>query len=238
MKRKSCSQWAMALVSVLTSVWCLNAREGVLNGAVKAPQPQSGTPTEPEKHALTVAERADLFMARKQYADAAETDGQALRRPGLPGEETASLWNRLGIALQAELRYGPARKAYKNALHFRKDFPEPWNNLGTTYFMQKKYGKSAKYYQRAIQLNGQSASFHMNLGTTDYHLDRFDKAVLEYRAALLLDPDILSKHAEMGTVVETRESDPKFYYYLAKSFANLGRVDDAVRYLGRAFEDV
>ena len=83
------------------------------------------------------------------------------------------------------MRYGPARKAYKNALHFRKDFPEPWNNLGTTYFMQKKYGKSAKYYQRAIQLNGQSASFHMNLGTTDYHLDRFDKAVLEYRAALL-----------------------------------------------------
>ena len=117
MKRKSCSQWAMALVSVLTSVWCLNAREGVLNGAVKAPQAQSGTPTEPEKHALTVAERADLFMARKQYADAAETYGQALRRPGLPGEETASRVG-VGSTLAAVKRLSGAYCWWEAAAHY------------------------------------------------------------------------------------------------------------------------
>ena len=210
-----------------------------LGRALPASSPQTvvETPSEEPKHALTIEERAYLHMASKEYGDTVETYTQALRRPGLSADDTASLWNRIGIAYQAELKFGAARKAYKNSLHYRKDFAEPLNNLGTTYYMQKKYGKSAKYYMRAIAFNGQSASFHMNLGTSYYHMDHFDKSVLEYCAALLLDPDILTKHSSMGTIVETRESDPRFYYYLAKTFANLGRVDEAVHYLRRAFED-
>ena len=227
----------MLLALIAAARWRGYSRQPVRALAANSPQVVTGTPDQEAKRALTIEERADLHMARKEYGDAVDSYAQALRRSGLSADDTASLWNRIGIAYQAELKFGAARKAYKNSLHFRKDFAEPWNNLGTTYYMQKKYGKSAKYYLRAIALNGQSASFHMNLGTSYYHMDRFDQSVREYRAALLLDPDILSKHSSMGTVVETRESDPKFYYYLAKTFANLGRVDEAVHYLRRAFED-
>ncbi len=237
MRNKTYFPWTLALIVGLFPAWCLYAGLERPNRPENPPQTQTETATAPEKHTLTLEQRADLFMARKEYADASETYIQALRRAGLSADDTASLWNRLGIAYQAQTKFGPARKAYKNALHYRKDFPEAWNNMGTTYFMQKKYSKSSKYYLRAIKLNNQSASFHMNLGATYYHLNHFDQAVLEYRTALLIDPDILTKHSDIGTVVETREGDPRFYYYLAKSFANLGRVDEAVRYLRRAFEE-
>lgn len=236
MKRNCSLGWALTLIALFLPRPALNAQQGSLLSPGIPPQAVIGAPPS-DKKPLTIEERGDLFMARKEYADAADSYGQALRRPGLTPDETASLWNRLGIAWQAELKYGRARKAYKNALHYRQNFAEPWNNLGTTYFMQKKYGKSAKYYEHAIQLNGQSASMHMNLGTTYYHLNHYDKAVEEYRTALVLDPEVLKSPSTMGTTIETRESDPKFYYYLAKSFANLGRVEEAVRYLRRAFED-
>jgi tetratricopeptide (TPR) repeat protein len=236
MKRNFSLGCALALLALFLPGPAIHAQQGSLLSPGTPLQTENGTPPS-ERPSLTIEQRADLFMARKEYADAADSYGQALRRSGITPDETASLWNRLGIAFQAELKYGPARKAYKNALRFRKDFAEPWNNLGTTYFMQKKYGKSQKYYLHAIELNSQSATMHMNLGTTYYHLNHFDKAVGEYRTALVLDPDVLRTPSTLGTTVETRESDPKFYYYLAKSFANLGRVEEAVRYLRRAFED-
>jgi tetratricopeptide (TPR) repeat protein len=238
MRTKISFQWALALLALLSaSNLTLYGQGRDLGSVASSHQTAAGTTAEEQKPALTLGDRADLHMARKEYGDAADSYIQALRQPGLSADDDASLWNRLGIAYQAELKYGPARKAYKKSLHFRKDFAEPWNNLGTTYYMQNKYGKSVKYYERAIRLNGESASMHMNLGTSYYHLNHFDKAVLEYRAALVLDPNILTKHSAMGTVVETREGDPKYYYYLAKTFANLGRVDEAVHYLRRAFED-
>ena len=41
----------------------------------------------------------------------------------------------------------------------------------------------------------------------------------------------------MGTILEPLRVDADYYYYLAKVFASLGRVPEAVRYLRRAFED-
>jgi hypothetical protein len=61
--------------------------------------------------------------------------------------------------------------------------------------------------------------------------------VEEYRAALSLDPNVLAERSQTGTVLQTRGADPQYYFYMAKVFASLGRVDDAVRYLRRSFED-
>ena len=173
-------------------------------------------------------------MARKSYADAIDYYQRALKQSG---NSNPTLWNKLGIAFQQQSNHRAARKAYNEAIRAKKDYPEPWNNLGTTYYVDNRFKKSLKYYLHAIKLQPDSASFHMNLGSSYYHLKKFKEAVAEYRTALEIDPNVLSEHSSTGSVMQTRSTEPDFYYYLAKVFASLNRPDEAVRYLHRAFED-
>jgi tetratricopeptide (TPR) repeat protein len=197
------------------------------------PAPGAARP-EPPKRELTLEERADVFMARKAYADAVDYYHRAL---AAKGRADPALWNRLGIAHQHQTNYREARKAYKEAMRRDTTFAEPWNNLGTTYYLEGKPKKSLKYYRQAIKLNPLNASFHVNLGTAYYRRKKADLAVEEYRTALTLDPNVLTDRSTLGTVVQARDADMKFYFYLAKVFASLGRAEEAVRYLRRAFED-
>ncbi|MGD0696707.1 MAG: tetratricopeptide repeat protein [Terriglobia bacterium] len=197
---------------------------------------QIQNPATPSQANITLEERADIFMARKSYADAVDYYYRALKQPGPSGRDTASIWNKLGIAYQQQEHYNAATAAYKKAIRLRSDFPEPWNNLGTNFYMADKIKKSIKYYLRAVELSPASASFHLNLGTGYYRLKKYKEAVDEYCTALTLDPNILTEHSPSGTVMQTRAADSKFYFYLAKSFAMKGRTDEAIRYLRRAFE--
>ncbi len=215
---------------------CLAAWTALGQNSAPGP-PQVETPAPPARAPLSLQERADIYMARKDYAEAVEYYQRALRQPGLSNETNASVCNRLGIAYQQQMNFGAARKAYQAAIRRRSDFAEPWNNLGTVYFLQEHFGKSAKYYRHAVQLNPNSASFHLNLGTAYYREKKYSQAVEEYRTSLTLDPDVLTQRSTTGTVMETRSADADFFFYLAKTFANLGRVEEAVRYLRRAFED-
>jgi tetratricopeptide (TPR) repeat protein len=187
-----------------------------------------------KRPSLTLEDRADIFMARKSYADAADYYTRCLKQPNCA---SAPVWNKLGIAYQQELNYRAARKAYNKAVRLQKSYAEPLNNMGTTYFFEKRYKKSVQYYQRAVELNPSSPSFHVNLGTSYFHLKRYQEFVQEYRTALGLDPDVLTERTAVGTIMEARGAEPEYYFYLARVFASLGRVEDAVRYLRRAMEE-
>lgn len=191
------------------------------------------TPAKPPA-TLTLEQRADIFMARKSYADAVEYYRRALEATG---RTSAGLWNKLGIAYQQLQNYPAARKAYKEATRRNKLLAEPWNNMGTTYYLENRAKKSLKYYRQAIKLNPNNASYHLNLGTSLYRQKKVPEAIEEYRTALSLDPNVLTERSALGTVVQARGADAKFFFYLAKVFASLGRADEAVRYLRRAFED-
>lgn len=205
--------------------------------AVNAAQVENPTQPPPPQSSLPPEDRADIFMARKSYADAVDYYNRALKEPGITPENSAKIWNKLGIAFQQQINYGAARKAYITATQLRADFSEPWNNLGTTYFLENKFKKSLKYYRHALKLNPESASFYLNYGTAFYRMRKYKDAVDQYRSALTLDPNILSDRALNGTVMETRGADASFYFYLAKTFVIVGRPDEAVRYLRRAMEE-
>lgn len=207
-------------------------RPALQQGEHKATETAQSDSAEQPKQ-LSLEDRADIFMARKSYADAVDYYSRALRQ----SKQDPVLWNKLGIAYQQQMNFSAARKAYKEAIHRRQDYPEAWNNMGTTYYLVNKFSKSLKYYRKAVALKPDSASFHMNLGSAFYRLKKPKEAVDEYRRALTLDPNILTERSTMGTVVEARGSDAEYYYYMAKVFASLDRVDEAVRYLRRAFED-
>ena len=201
------------------------------------PPPADATPAK----VFTLEERGDIFMARKDYGDAADYYLRALKQSSLKG---AVLWNKLGIAFQQQGKFSHARKAYVTATRDDKKFADAWNNLGTIYFMEadnsknpKKFEKSVKYYQRAIELRGSAAPFHLNLGTSYYHLKMYPQAVEEYRIALGLDPKVVTQESYLGTVVHASGEDVEYYFYMAKALASVGNAEDAVRYLRRAIED-
>ncbi len=200
--------------------------------ALQSPDNQ-GAPA--KRTALSFEDRGDIFMARKAYSDAVDYYYRALRETNFTNPV---VWNKLGIAYQTILNYKASRKAYNKALRLRRDFPEVWNNLGTTYYLQHKYKKSLKYYEEAIKLKPSVASFHLNLGASYFGMKDFPKCVEETRAALNLDPNILGERSSVGTIMETRAfAGPQYYFYMAKVFASLGRPEEAIRYLRRAFED-
>ena len=206
------------------------------------PQIPSAAPPRqpPEPSKFTFEERADMFMARKAYADAADYYQRALKQSGF---SPAQLWNKLGIADQQKGNNRAARKAYNEALHRRQDFSEALNNIGTTYFLENKYSKSIKYYLRSLQTYPGSALVHLNLGTAYYHKKKYAEAVKEYQHALTLDPNVLAGQATLGSEIrpvlgeQMHRAGGEYYFYLAKVFASLGRPEEAVRYLRRSLED-
>jgi tetratricopeptide (TPR) repeat protein len=203
----------------------------IAEGIQDSPSPQSPPP---QHRDLTLEQRADIFMARKSYADAADYYYRALKQVSF---KDPRLWNKLGIAFQQENKFHGARQAYSKATRGDPNFAEGWNNLGTVYFMENKYSKSVSYYQRAIKLKSDSAGFHLNLGTSYYHLKKFDLAVEEYRTALGIDPKVAIEQSALGTTIHAGGADPEFYFYMAKAYASIGNAEDAVRYLRRALED-
>ena len=173
-------------------------------------------------------------MARKSYADALEFYLRALKATD---NKDARLWNKVGIARQNLLDMSGARKAYKQAIRFKKDFAEPYNNVGTTYYLSDQAKKSLKWYRQAIQHNPGNPAFHYNLGTALYARKKIKEAIEAYQQTLRLDPGFFTNRSNVGTTLQARPADAKYFFYLAKVFASLGRPEEAVRYLRRALED-
>jgi tetratricopeptide (TPR) repeat protein len=233
MRRASLFAATLLLVAVALG----GAASGVASGfSPEQAAPTAGVPpaSVPQQRELTLEQRADIFVARKNYADAADYYYRALKQSTF---KDPLLWNKLGIAFQQESKLRSARQAYAKATRVDPNFAAGWNNLGTVYYLEKKYKKSEEYYQRAIKLKSTIAAFHMNLGTSYYHEKKFEQAVDEYRTALGIDPNAAVSHSALGTTINAGRTDVEFYYYLAKAFASIGNAEDAVRYLRRALED-
>ncbi len=199
---------------------------------VVSPESPSAPPAKPDT--LTPEQRADIFMARKSYADALDYYQRALNGQG---RIEAGIWNKIGIAHQHLQDFDRARQAYRRSMRIKKDLAEPWNNMGTTYYLQQQPKKSLKWYRKAVELDPNNASFHVNLGTALYNMKKIEEAIDEYRTALTLDPAVFTHHSTMGTTMQARAADAKYFFYMAKVFASLDRSEEAVRYLRRAFEE-
>ena len=105
------------------------------------------------KSTISLEDRGDIYMARKSYAEAVDSYSRVLKQPGLSPRDQATVWNKIGIALQQEINFPASRRAYKESIRLRSDFAEPWNNLGTTYFMENKFKQSVKYYVQSVKIS-------------------------------------------------------------------------------------
>jgi tetratricopeptide (TPR) repeat protein len=198
------------------------------------PQPQAPAsalprvPVEP----ITPERRGDILMARKMYREAIEMYSEA-------PQDSAVVWNKLGIAYHQLMQLDAARKRYERAIHLDPKYPEAINNLGTIFYARKQFGKATRYYKRALKLAPDSASIFSNLGTAYFARKKYKEASEAYETALRLDPEIFEHHSTYGVLLQERnvEERAKFHYYLAKTYAKAGQNERALQYIRRALEE-
>ena len=225
---------AIPAVSVLALATLLPAYPQSTPDTAQTASATSVTPVSPP---LTDEQMARLMLVRKQYAEA-ETIFRRLTREQ---PKNAVYWNELGITYQNQSELDSALKCYQKSAKLDGHYADPQNNIGTIWYERKKYPKAIRAYKKAIVVKNDFAAFYLNLGFAYFGQQNYDDSIASFRKALQIDPSAFdNSRARMGTVIQDRSLSTdrgKFYFLLAKSFAEAGNVERCVIYLKKAKDE-
>jgi len=132
-----------------------------------------------------------------------------------------------------------ARSYYERALKADPHFAPAANNIGCIYYNERRYGKAARQYRKAIKLDSRVASFHSNLGYSYLAEKKFKEMMVEFQSAVALDPTIFDQHNRSGAIVLERSVEDRgaFYFYLAKTYGQMGDIERCLVYLKKARDE-
>jgi tetratricopeptide (TPR) repeat protein len=180
---------------------------------------------------MTAEMRGDVLMARQEYVAAITAYRQG-------PEESASLWNKTGIAYHHLFAFDLAKLSYQRALSLKPNYAEAINNLGAVYYAEKKYHQAEKLYQRAAKLTPQAASIYANLGAVYFTERKFSRGAEAFRTAFALDPQVFTgDSAQMIAIPSAAEERARLDYCMAALFAQAGKNDRAIQYLRKALSE-
>jgi tetratricopeptide (TPR) repeat protein len=181
---------------------------------------------------LKPEDRGDVYMARKMYREAIEAYQQA-------PQDSAVVWNKLGIAYHQMMQLDAAMKRYRRAIRLDAKYAEAINNLGTIYYAEKRYSRATSSYKHALKLAPGAASIYSNLGTAYFAEKKYKEAWEAYNTAFQLDPEVFEHRNTYGVLLQERtvEERARFHYYLAKIYAKQGQQDRALQYIRKALEE-
>jgi tetratricopeptide (TPR) repeat protein len=207
-----------------------------LTSHMQAPSQVSTAQAQPGERQLTDEEMGDLFMARKQYREASET----YRRLSDANPRNAVYLNKLGIALHQQTALNQALKYYQRAVKVDPRYADAENNIGTIWYQRKKYGRAIRAYQKAIKMHDDMPVLYSNLGYAYFSDRKYPESIQAFRTALKIDPQFFERGASRtGSILQDRsvEDRGRFYFLLAKSFADAGNYERCVLYLRKAKEE-
>lgn len=229
--------WALFAVPLAfaTASTAYSASDGTSTPPRAAAQDQDSAdvPRTPQQ----VAEmRAEIYMARKDYSEAALAFQRLLdQNPG-----SAEYMNKVGIAYQELGQDALAEHFYKRALKADRKSTHALNNLGTIEYSRQRYGKAIKFYKRAIATNGDNlAPIYSNLGYAYCGVKMYPQATQSFSTALSLDPTVFEPKGTAGSIVQHRSTSDygTLYFLVAKSYAKKGDAEHAARFLKLARDD-
>jgi len=196
----------------------------------------SNATANPAEHQITDEEKGDLYMARKQYREAMEQYRMLCDQ----NPHNAVFLNKLGIALHQQTALGLALKYYEKAVKANPKYADAENNIGTIWYQRKKYGKAVRAYQRAIKMRDDMPVLYSNLGYAYFSQGKYDDSIAAFRTALAKDPQFFERGSSRnGSVLQDRSVPDRgrFYFLLAKSFAEAGNLERAIFYLRKSKEE-
>jgi tetratricopeptide (TPR) repeat protein len=203
-------------------------------GVAQVPSPQD--PVIVVRPEITDEQMGDLYMVRKQYREAA---GMFKKLADQDPRNPVYL-NKLGIALHQQEALGLALKYYERAVKVDPRYADAENNVGTIWYQRKKFDKAIKAYQKAIAMRNDMAVLYSNLGYAYFGDKKYEEAISSFRQALTLDPQLFEHNgSRSGSILQDRsvEDRGKFYYMLAKSYAQAGDLEHCIRYLRKAKDE-
>lgn len=185
---------------------------------------------------LTDEQLADLYMVRKDYREAAVI----YKRLADQDPRNPVYLNKLGIALHQQSALALALKYYQRASKVDPSYADAQNNIGTIWYQRKRYGKAIKAYQKAIAIRGDMAVLYSNLAYAYFGDKKYEQAITSFRQALAMDPGLFEHNSSRsGSLLQDRSVDDRgrFYYLLAKSYAEAGNLERCLIYLRKAKEE-
>jgi tetratricopeptide (TPR) repeat protein len=213
-----------------------NPRKESFVPPMQTPSQVSNTAANPAEHQISGEELGDLYMARKQYREAMEQ----YRMLSEQNPHNAIYLNKLGIALHQQTALGAALKYYERAVKADPRYADAENNIGTIWYQRKKYSKAIRAYQKAIKMRDDMPVLYSNLGYAFFSQGKYDDSIAAFRTALAKDPQFFERgSSRTGSILQDRSVPDRgrFYFLLAKSFAEAGNVERAVFYLRKAKEE-
>jgi tetratricopeptide (TPR) repeat protein len=185
---------------------------------------------------LTDEQLADLYMVRKDYREAA----MVYKRLTDQNPRNPVYLNKLGIALHQQTALAQALKYYERASKVDPSYADAQNNIGTIWYQRKRFGKAIKSYQKAIAIRSDMAVLYSNLAYAYFGDKKYEQAISSFRQALVLDPQFFEHNSSRsGSLLQDRSVGDRgrFYYLLAKSFAEAGNLDRCLIYLRKAKDE-
>jgi tetratricopeptide (TPR) repeat protein len=185
---------------------------------------------------LTDEQMADLYMARKEYREAS----LLYKRLADQNPQNPVYLNKLGIAVHQQAALGQALKYYQRAVKLDPTYADAQNNIGTIWYQRKKYGKAIKAYQKAIAIRSDMPVLYSNLAYAYFGDKKYEQAIGSFRQALAMDPQLFEHSTSRnGSLLQDRTVGDRgrFYFLLAKSFAESGNVERCLIYLRKAKDD-
>ena len=204
--------------------------------AMQAPSQEANHNAPVSSHQLTAEEMADLMMARKEFREAA----QAYKKLTEQDPKNAIVFNKLGIALHKEYDLNGALHSYERAVKLDPTYADAQNNIGVIWYDKKRFGKAIRAYQKAIKMRSDLAVSYSNLGYAYFADKKYQESIEAFQQALRLDPTVLDHGTgRNGSTVQDRsvEDRAKFYFLLAKSFAESGNYERSLIYLRKAKDE-
>ena len=204
--------------------------------AQQSPASQQDSSVFVVKPQLTDEQLADLDMVRKEYREAAEI----YKRLADQQPKNAVYLNKLGIALHQQTALTQALKYYEKATRIDPLYADAQNNIGTIWYQRKKYGKAVRAYQKALTIRNDMAVLYSNLGYAYFGEKKYEESIAAFRQALALDPKLFENNgSRTGSLLQDRSVGDRgrFYFLLAKSFAQAGNIERCLVYLRKAKEE-
>jgi tetratricopeptide (TPR) repeat protein len=180
--------------------------------------------------ALSPETEGDLQMVHHNYAAAIDAYQRETNR-------SAVLLNKIGVAYHHLFALDQARKYYQQALAMNPAYPDALNNLAAVYHGQHEYKQAERLYKQALKYSPNSAVTYCNLGTSYFADEKYKPGMQAYHKALQLNPNIFDPH-QVQIVQETssRRQLVAVNYYLAKTYATAGKMQESLTYLRKALE--
>jgi len=203
---------------------------------IQAPSQEVNHSAPVSSHQLTAEEMADLMMARKEFREAVV----AYKKLAEQDPRNAIIYNKLGIALHKEYDLTGALKSYERAVKLDPTYADAQNNIGVIWYDKKKFSRAIRAYQKAIKMRADLAVSYSNLGYAYFADKKYEESISSFQQALKLDPTVLDHGAgRNGSTVQDRsvEDRAKFYFLLAKSFAESGNFERSMIYLRKAKDE-